>query len=155
MELMFPVPCRYLKEEWAYLNGGARPLDLPISERIWRNLPQRIEKKKITVELTFFILLTIRQKWFPFFKPCFLLMHCNVDWMEKTEKKRKKKLWSAEDGFHLEHIPSAGDEMVNLAADFYFARVNWGFRKKKKWSACSSLSTTHEAAFEHPRCSFF
>ncbi|CAA6667035.1 unnamed protein product [Spirodela intermedia] len=47
--LIFDNVERYLKEEWAYLNGSARPLDLPISERIWRNLPRRIEKKKITV----------------------------------------------------------------------------------------------------------
>lgn len=42
----------YLKEEWKYINeNAAPPSDLPISERIWKNLPRRIEKRKITVIL--------------------------------------------------------------------------------------------------------
>ncbi|KAJ0989087.1 hypothetical protein J5N97_007443 [Dioscorea zingiberensis] len=47
--LIFDVVDSYLKEEWKYLNDNEIPLDLPISERMWKNLPRRIEKKKITV----------------------------------------------------------------------------------------------------------
>lgn len=39
----------YLKEEWNNLNQNGPPPDLPISERIWANLPRRIEKKKLMV----------------------------------------------------------------------------------------------------------
>ncbi|KAM0944266.1 putative Ulp1 peptidase [Dioscorea sansibarensis] len=47
---IFDVVDSYLKEEWKYINeNAALPSDLPISERIWKNLPRRIEKRKITV----------------------------------------------------------------------------------------------------------
>ncbi|KAK1326120.1 Ubiquitin-like-specific protease 1D [Acorus calamus] len=40
----------YLKQEWEFLmeNDNALP-DLPMSDRIWRNLPRRIERRIITV----------------------------------------------------------------------------------------------------------
>ncbi|XP_008787948.2 ubiquitin-like-specific protease 1D isoform X2 [Phoenix dactylifera] len=46
---VFDVVGRYLKEEWNYINQNAYPPDVPISERIWKYLPRRIEKKKINV----------------------------------------------------------------------------------------------------------
>ncbi|XP_073103761.1 uncharacterized protein [Elaeis guineensis] len=46
---VFDVIERYLKEEWNYINQNAPPPDVPISERIWKHLPRRIEKKKIDV----------------------------------------------------------------------------------------------------------
>ncbi|KAH7682726.1 Ulp1 peptidase protein [Dioscorea alata] len=47
---VFDIVDSYLKEEWKYINeNAAPPSDLPISERIWKNLPRRIEKRKITV----------------------------------------------------------------------------------------------------------
>ncbi|KAI8528330.1 hypothetical protein RHMOL_Rhmol12G0141300 [Rhododendron molle] len=39
----------FLKEEWNYLNREEAPSDLPIADRIWKNLPRRIEGKKISV----------------------------------------------------------------------------------------------------------
>ncbi|CAL5418949.1 unnamed protein product [Camellia sinensis] len=39
----------FLKEEWKYLDQGEYPSDLPIADRIWKNLPRRIEEKKIVV----------------------------------------------------------------------------------------------------------
>ncbi|CAH2038365.1 unnamed protein product [Thlaspi arvense] len=38
---------RFLREEWNYLNQDAPSLDLPISERIWRDLPDRINEAKV------------------------------------------------------------------------------------------------------------
>nr|XP_029124355.1 LOW QUALITY PROTEIN: ubiquitin-like-specific protease 1D [Elaeis guineensis] len=46
---VFSVVGRYLKEEWNYINQNASPPDVPISKRIWKYLPRRIEKKKINV----------------------------------------------------------------------------------------------------------
>ncbi|KAG1366221.1 ubiquitin-like-specific protease 1D [Cocos nucifera] len=46
---VFNVVGRYLKEEWNYINQNASPPDVPISKRIWKYLPRRIEKKKINV----------------------------------------------------------------------------------------------------------
>ncbi|XP_059649015.1 ubiquitin-like-specific protease 1D [Cornus florida] len=40
---------RFMIEEWNYLNQGEAPSDLPISERIWKHLPRRIDGKPITV----------------------------------------------------------------------------------------------------------
>lgn len=40
----------FLIEEWNYLNQGtAPPDDLPLSDRIWKNLPRRIDEEIITV----------------------------------------------------------------------------------------------------------
>ncbi|KAM7518882.1 hypothetical protein LguiB_017844 [Lonicera macranthoides] len=39
---------RFLKEEWNYLKGEA-PSELPIADRIWKNLPRRIGEKIIEV----------------------------------------------------------------------------------------------------------
>ncbi|KAA8533139.1 hypothetical protein F0562_033328 [Nyssa sinensis] len=39
----------FLREEWNYLNQGEVPPDLPISERIWKNLPRRIDENPITI----------------------------------------------------------------------------------------------------------
>ncbi|WOL12502.1 hypothetical protein Cni_G21269 [Canna indica] len=47
--LIFSVIDRYLKEEWNYLNQNSAQPDLPISEKMWRHLSRRIEKKKIMV----------------------------------------------------------------------------------------------------------
>ena len=45
------VLCSFLRVEWRYLNQGEVPPDLPIAERIWKNLPRRIEEKSIAVNL--------------------------------------------------------------------------------------------------------
>ncbi|XP_073005522.1 ubiquitin-like-specific protease 1C isoform X1 [Typha latifolia] len=47
--LIFDVIDRYLKEEWDYMNQNAPIPVLPISERIWKHLPRRIERKRIMV----------------------------------------------------------------------------------------------------------
>ncbi|XP_010936753.1 uncharacterized protein [Elaeis guineensis] len=47
--VFLPIHGEYLKEEWNYINQNAPPPDVPISERIWKHLPRRIEKKKIDV----------------------------------------------------------------------------------------------------------
>ncbi|KAK2977767.1 hypothetical protein RJ640_016156 [Escallonia rubra] len=40
----------FLKEEWNYLNNqGEDPFELPIANKIWKNLPRRIDEKKIMV----------------------------------------------------------------------------------------------------------
>lgn len=39
----------FLKEEWEYLNQTGEPLNLPIADKIWRQLPGRIDEKNITV----------------------------------------------------------------------------------------------------------
>ncbi|WCJ38417.1 Ubiquitin-like-specific protease 1D [Euphorbia peplus] len=39
----------FLKQEWNYLHGDVSPLDLPIADHIWQNLPRRIDEKKIEV----------------------------------------------------------------------------------------------------------
>ncbi|KAK3041778.1 hypothetical protein RJ639_000294 [Escallonia herrerae] len=40
----------FLKEEWNYLNNqGEAPFELPIANKIWKNLPRRIDEKKIMV----------------------------------------------------------------------------------------------------------
>ncbi|CAL9054012.1 unnamed protein product [Musa banksii] len=46
---IFDVIERFLKVEWNYINQISPRPDLPISERIWRHLSRRIEKKKIKV----------------------------------------------------------------------------------------------------------
>ncbi|XP_058192599.1 ubiquitin-like-specific protease 1D isoform X2 [Rhododendron vialii] len=47
--LIFDKIRSFLKEEWNYLNGEEAPSDLPIADRIWKNLPRRIEGKTISV----------------------------------------------------------------------------------------------------------
>ncbi|XVE75058.1 hypothetical protein DITRI_Ditri12bG0067000 [Diplodiscus trichospermus] len=39
----------YLREEWNYLNEEVAPSDLPIADKIWANLPRRIDEKTIAV----------------------------------------------------------------------------------------------------------
>ncbi|WRX14517.1 Ulp1 protease family [Theobroma cacao] len=39
----------YMREEWNYLNQEVAPSDLPIADKIWENLPRRIEEKTIAV----------------------------------------------------------------------------------------------------------
>ncbi|KAF6155664.1 hypothetical protein GIB67_007101 [Kingdonia uniflora] len=46
MQLVF---CSYLQEEWNYLKDGVVIEDIPIADKIWKNLPRRIEEKIITV----------------------------------------------------------------------------------------------------------
>ncbi|KAF5741063.1 ubiquitin-like-specific protease 1D isoform X2 [Tripterygium wilfordii] len=46
---IFETIKRFLKEEWNYLNSEVAPSDIPIGERIWKNLPRRIDDKIITV----------------------------------------------------------------------------------------------------------
>ncbi|ONK68435.1 uncharacterized protein A4U43_C05F11470 [Asparagus officinalis] len=46
---IFSIVGSYLREEWNYINENAPPSDPPISERIWKHLPRRIEKEKIMV----------------------------------------------------------------------------------------------------------
>nr|CAD1838281.1 unnamed protein product [Ananas comosus var. bracteatus] len=46
---IFDVIDKYLKEEWNYMNQNPPVPDIPIPERIWKNLPRRIEKRKIAV----------------------------------------------------------------------------------------------------------
>ncbi|VVA94071.1 unnamed protein product [Arabis nemorensis] len=40
---------RFLKDEWNYLKQDDYSLDLPVSEKIWRNLPRRISEADIQV----------------------------------------------------------------------------------------------------------
>ncbi|XP_024007870.1 ubiquitin-like-specific protease 1C isoform X2 [Eutrema salsugineum] len=40
---------RFLREEWNYLNQDASLSDLPISEKIWRDLPDRINEAQVQV----------------------------------------------------------------------------------------------------------
>ncbi|XP_077220681.1 ubiquitin-like-specific protease 1D isoform X2 [Tasmannia lanceolata] len=47
--LIFSNVENYLKEEWKYLNQADAPPDVPISEKIWKNLSRRIERKVIPV----------------------------------------------------------------------------------------------------------
>ncbi|KAG5522240.1 hypothetical protein RHGRI_034430 [Rhododendron griersonianum] len=47
--LIFDKIRSFLKEEWNYLNREEAPSDLPIADRIWKNLPRRIEGKTISV----------------------------------------------------------------------------------------------------------
>ncbi|WOK94182.1 ubiquitin-like-specific protease 1D [Canna indica] len=46
---IFEVIDRYLKEEWCYINQNSPCPDIPISEKIWKHLSRRIEKKRIMV----------------------------------------------------------------------------------------------------------
>ncbi|XWS63649.1 hypothetical protein CRYUN_Cryun06bG0119200 [Craigia yunnanensis] len=39
----------YMREEWNYLNQEVAPSDLPIADKIWENLPRRIDEKSIAV----------------------------------------------------------------------------------------------------------
>ncbi|XWS34817.1 hypothetical protein CRYUN_Cryun21dG0069900 [Craigia yunnanensis] len=39
----------YMGEEWNYLNQEVAPSDLPIADKIWENLPSRIDEKTIDV----------------------------------------------------------------------------------------------------------
>lgn len=43
--------CRFLKDEWHYLNQDNYFSDLPISEKVWKNLPRRISEADIQVSL--------------------------------------------------------------------------------------------------------
>ncbi|KAK8561120.1 hypothetical protein V6N13_149700 [Hibiscus sabdariffa] len=47
--LVFKNIKSYMKEEWNYLNQEAAPSDLPIADRIWENLPCRIDERTISV----------------------------------------------------------------------------------------------------------
>ncbi|KAG7650057.1 Ulp1 protease family C-terminal catalytic domain [Arabidopsis thaliana x Arabidopsis arenosa] len=40
---------RFLKDEWNYLNQDDYSLDLPISEKVWKNLPRRISEAVVQV----------------------------------------------------------------------------------------------------------
>ncbi|KAF2555437.1 hypothetical protein F2Q68_00013177 [Brassica cretica] len=44
---------RFLIEEWSYLNQDASLPDLPISEKIWRDLPDRINEAEVKASLFF------------------------------------------------------------------------------------------------------
>ncbi|XWS68990.1 hypothetical protein CRYUN_Cryun04dG0141100 [Craigia yunnanensis] len=39
----------YMREEWNYLNQEVAPSDLPIADKIWENVPRRIDEKTIAV----------------------------------------------------------------------------------------------------------
>lgn len=43
------VLCSYLKEEWNYLDQEEALSDLPVSDSIWKQLPQKIEERKLAV----------------------------------------------------------------------------------------------------------
>ncbi|XP_034200693.1 ubiquitin-like-specific protease 1D isoform X3 [Prunus dulcis] len=43
------VLCSYLKEEWNYLDQEVAVSDIPISDSIWNQLPNKIEEKKLAV----------------------------------------------------------------------------------------------------------
>lgn len=47
---------RFLREEWNYLNQDAPLLDLPISERIWNDLPNSINEAEVQASPFFFFL---------------------------------------------------------------------------------------------------
>lgn len=47
--LVFKNIRRFLNEEWNYLNKKVAPSDLPISGKVWNDLPNRIGAKKISV----------------------------------------------------------------------------------------------------------
>lgn len=48
-ELMTNVLSSYLRAEWDYLGPEVAVSDLPISDSIWKQLPQKIEEKKLAV----------------------------------------------------------------------------------------------------------
>ena len=41
--------CRFLKEEWSYLNENISSEECPLRETVWKNLPRKVEKKRIEV----------------------------------------------------------------------------------------------------------
>jgi len=41
--------CRFLKEEWSYLNVNTASEECPLRETVWKNLPRKVEKKRIEV----------------------------------------------------------------------------------------------------------
>ncbi|KAF8779286.1 hypothetical protein HU200_002967 [Digitaria exilis] len=47
--LIFSVVCRFLKEEWNYLNENGSSAECPLHETVWKNLPRKIEKKPVEV----------------------------------------------------------------------------------------------------------
>ncbi|KAL6592721.1 hypothetical protein ACP70R_049396 [Stipagrostis hirtigluma subsp. patula] len=47
--LIFSVICRFLKEEWNYLNQNFSSAEIPLRESVWKNLPRKVEKKTIEV----------------------------------------------------------------------------------------------------------
>ncbi|KAG8500165.1 hypothetical protein CXB51_004259 [Gossypium anomalum] len=47
--LVFKNIKSYMREEWTCLNQEVAPSDLPIPDRIWENLPRRIDEKTIAV----------------------------------------------------------------------------------------------------------
>uniref|UniRef100_A0A0A9BH13 Ubiquitin-like protease family profile domain-containing protein n=1 Tax=Arundo donax TaxID=35708 RepID=A0A0A9BH13_ARUDO len=47
--LIFTVVSRFLKEEWNYLNQNVSLEEFPLRETVWKNLPRKIEKKRIEV----------------------------------------------------------------------------------------------------------
>jgi alpha-amylase/alpha-mannosidase (GH57 family) len=48
--LIFNNVKRFLREEWNYLNQDA-PLDLPISAKVWRDLPNMINEAEVQASL--------------------------------------------------------------------------------------------------------
>lgn len=46
---IFNVVSRFLKEEWSYLNENISWEECPLRETVWKNLPRKIEKKRIEV----------------------------------------------------------------------------------------------------------
>ncbi|KAK3129150.1 hypothetical protein QOZ80_6BG0472430 [Eleusine coracana subsp. coracana] len=47
--LIFNVVSRFLKEEWSYLNKSISSTESPLQEKVWKNLPRKIENKKVEV----------------------------------------------------------------------------------------------------------
>lgn len=41
--------CRFLKEEWNYLNENISSKECPLRETVWKNLPRKVEKKIVEV----------------------------------------------------------------------------------------------------------
>ncbi|KAG0514355.1 hypothetical protein BDA96_10G184200 [Sorghum bicolor] len=46
---IFNVVSRFLKEEWSYLNVNTASEECPLRETVWKNLPRKVEKKRIEV----------------------------------------------------------------------------------------------------------
>ncbi|XP_010242980.1 PREDICTED: ubiquitin-like-specific protease 1D isoform X6 [Nelumbo nucifera] len=47
--ILLPIHENFLRKEWEYLRQEATSSDLPFADRIWQNLPRRIDDKIITV----------------------------------------------------------------------------------------------------------
>ncbi|XP_066373016.1 ubiquitin-like-specific protease 1D isoform X3 [Miscanthus floridulus] len=46
---IFNVVNRFLKEEWSYLNENISSEECPLRETVWKNLPRKVEKRRIEV----------------------------------------------------------------------------------------------------------